>query len=739
MKPRARNAAVYHLVALTLVPIWVAAGSADTTHFAGDIGLLFGPVTDTCAFEFTLWTATAGGAQIGPVIERELRVRGGLYDVELDFGPEALEDGSRYLQVAVGCPAGVAELTTLTRRAFLPDSTSRSDLGLEEMPGNHGAGDRLKAALGTAFTYQGELQQSGSPVTGNGDFQFSLWDAASGGAQIGATVPVDGVAVDNGRFTAQLDFGAAAFDGEARWLEIAVDYPSGTGSFTTLSPRQPVSAAPYALQTRGIFVDDTGEVGIGTTNPQASLHVRDNGSRTLKVRNDASSGGVALQATAAGDTGWATAVDAYTASPGGVGVYAYNEAESGNAYGVAAETASAAGTAVFGHASNGDQFSTGIGVFGRSDGDDLAAGVFGESTAQAGYSYGVHGVARAGEGVRGENLDFGNRGSLGTDSAGVAGQAASASDYAGYFAGGKSYFEGNVGIGTSAPSEKLEVAGDSVFTGNVTIGSSLANSLAVEGDIAVDGNIEVGNGNWVGAGPSSTLLMFDDIGKDLTILGADLGIGPTSPDEMLHIRNSTASGRAFLKVEASHSSDWGETGIRFATPQNRWHLRMDDDANDNLSEGALGLRCNTLGHETMTWTEDGNVGVGTAQPSAELDVVGDLEVSGAYRGSIGPNNGAPFPRPAYDSGWVAIAAGEAITFTHGVGGDIDDHVIDLQCRNIRYYGPSVHNIGMGGLYDWNSEPRGVNFYTLASTSLKVDRWTNDSHCEEVRVRIWVVN
>jgi hypothetical protein len=107
--------------------------------------------------------------------------------------------------------------------------------------------------LGTAFTYQGQLQKAGTPLTGTADFQFTLWDAVSGGTQIGATVSVNGVTVTDGLFTAVLDFGAAAFTGEARWLEIAVRSPAGSGTFRTLSPRQELRPAPYALALPGLW------------------------------------------------------------------------------------------------------------------------------------------------------------------------------------------------------------------------------------------------------------------------------------------------------------------------------------------------------------------------------------------------------------------------------------------------------------------------------------------------------
>ncbi|MBI1882410.1 MAG: hypothetical protein HYR94_29910 [Chloroflexi bacterium] len=105
------------------------------------------------------------------------------------------------------------------------------------------------AVQGTAFTYQGQLKRSGSPHNGACDFRFSLYDAASGGAQVGSTQTINGVNVVNGLFTVLIDFGAAAFTGDARWLQTAVQC-AGDASLTTLTPRQPLTATPYALGLR---------------------------------------------------------------------------------------------------------------------------------------------------------------------------------------------------------------------------------------------------------------------------------------------------------------------------------------------------------------------------------------------------------------------------------------------------------------------------------------------------------
>jgi hypothetical protein len=113
------------------------------------------------------------------------------------------------------------------------------------------------SAAGTSFTYQGELMANGSPANGNYNLRFSLWNAASGGTQIGALILKNSHPVADGKFTVELDWGAEAFQVGSRWLEVRVNS-------TTLSPRQPINATPFATKTRGLFVnEDESFTGVG--------------------------------------------------------------------------------------------------------------------------------------------------------------------------------------------------------------------------------------------------------------------------------------------------------------------------------------------------------------------------------------------------------------------------------------------------------------------------------------------
>lgn len=99
--------------------------------------------------------------------------------------------------------------------------------------------------VGTSFTYQGILAYGTGPASGAFDLRFILYDADVGGSQVGPLVVIEDLAVTEGRVVTTLDFGAV-FTGNALWLEVAVREGASTGGYTTLSPRQPLSAAPYA-------------------------------------------------------------------------------------------------------------------------------------------------------------------------------------------------------------------------------------------------------------------------------------------------------------------------------------------------------------------------------------------------------------------------------------------------------------------------------------------------------------
>ena len=164
------------------------------------------------------------------------------------------------------------------------------------------------------FTYQGLLKNADGPVEGLFDLQFKLYDDLDAGQQVGSAIEIDDVSVVDGSLNLPLDFGAV-FDGGDLFLEISVRPGSETGAFSVLSPRQPITSAPYAVkaleasavpvgtitsemlsdgavtspkiaagavnhlgtpdgaENAAVTVNNQGMVGIGTSNPIAGVHV----------------------------------------------------------------------------------------------------------------------------------------------------------------------------------------------------------------------------------------------------------------------------------------------------------------------------------------------------------------------------------------------------------------------------------------------------------------------------------
>ncbi len=131
-----------------------------------------------------------------------------------------------------------------------------------------------QATIDDTFTYQGRLTDNGVPANGSYNLVFKLYDSPGGSTQIGPAITLTQT-ISEGLFTVGLNFGSNLFNGDARYLEIQVR-PAGTGAYTTLSPRQLLSAAPYALnirpgaRIRGLY---GGGVGAGSTGYTNLFHV----------------------------------------------------------------------------------------------------------------------------------------------------------------------------------------------------------------------------------------------------------------------------------------------------------------------------------------------------------------------------------------------------------------------------------------------------------------------------------
>jgi trimeric autotransporter adhesin len=101
-------------------------------------------------------------------------------------------------------------------------------------------------AQGTAFTYQGRLNDNGSPANGTYDLRFKLFGDPLGNNQIGSAVLTNGVPLTNGLFAVTVDFGAGIFNGSSYWLEVDAR-TNGAVGYVNLNPLQALTPAPYAI------------------------------------------------------------------------------------------------------------------------------------------------------------------------------------------------------------------------------------------------------------------------------------------------------------------------------------------------------------------------------------------------------------------------------------------------------------------------------------------------------------
>lgn len=298
--------------------------------------------------------------------------------------------GSSDIGMARGADRGTAATASTTTMLI----TSTKMLSSPDSPiGGGDGGD-----LGTTFTYQGMLKKDGAPFTGNCDMRFKLYEAQSAVVPITTVTPLPyPVSVNDGLFTTWIDFGDQ-FTGQYRYLEADVSCPvSGSPSWQTLSPRQVLYAAPYALSLRpGATISGTTQQGLIVAATQSDAN--------------------AIEAYApTGANSWGV-----YAVGNGRGVYGYSP----NGIGVVGGSLSGptGGTGVSGSGSTGVRGTgTSTGVSGNG-----ILGVYGNSATSSGY--GVYGHNTAGIGVFGVySVSVG-----GEANAGVVGSSIAGSGVLGY-------------------------------------------------------------------------------------------------------------------------------------------------------------------------------------------------------------------------------------------------------------------------------------------------------------------
>jgi len=617
-------------------------------------------------------------------------------------------------------------------------------------------------AQGTAFTYQGRLQDGSTSANGNYDFQFTLWDALSGGTQQPQAAPVtvtkSNVVVTNGVFTTQLDFGAAAFSGGDRFLETSVRL-SGAASFTLLSPRQPITSTPYAVrsasaasadvatsatnanQLGGVAADqyvvtsdsrlsDSRAPTAGSSNyiqnnispqPGSNFNISGDGrvggtlsSNIVSATTQFNLGSNRVLATgnnsifAGFGTGQSTTSGARN-SFFGVNAGFNNTSGSDNVFlGLVAGFANTSGNAnTFVGAGAGNQNSTGNGnaFFGWDSGQNNT----GSGNSFAGAGAGLNNSTGSSNSFLGNSAGNVNTTGNNNTAVGVFSNFA-ANNLVNATAIGANAFVGqnnslvlgsisgtngasantNVGIGTTAPTQRLHVVGNGLFTGNLTVNGSFSSpilnadtqfNIAGNRVLTIDTAYNTYAGFWAGinnttgaqnsffgnvAGSGNTtgslnsffgaLSGISSNGSQNAFFGSSSGYGNSTGNDNSYFgywtgHNTNGTGNSFMGSLAGGSTTSGNYNSFFGFSAGGSNLTgtsntlVGDNANvgaGNLSNAtAIGSHAFVSANNSLVLgsvngvngaTASTNVAIGTTSPIGRLNVVG----------SAGPTQGIQF-------------------------------------------------------------------------------------------------
>jgi hypothetical protein len=420
-------------------------------------------------------------------------------------------------------------------------------------------------AQGTAFFYQGRLNQSGNPVTGIYDFRFTIYDSLAGPTVVAGPLPQNSVGVTNGLFTTALDFGAGIFTGPGRWLEIAVR-TNGGPVFTNLTPRQPLLPTPYAIHSGTASNVANGSVVKSLNALRDNVTLAAGANVTLATNGNT----LTLSSTGAGGNTniWNVSGTNTYYNSGNVGIG--TATPSARLYVVSPTAAALDNTATF--------FAPAIGP----NASHIHYGTSGDWVLRSASSSGKVVLQDSG---------------------------------------------GNVGIGATAPAEKLDVRGNLILDPG---GSPTLYTAASGGEqnrylnLINSPSFSSASGLKAGGLLVSDSYGFADPGKNDLIVKGSVGIGTASLVSALEIDRQDALRIRGFQPFLTLSDTAGFGLIRKA---NRYLQVVDGDLSFLYRPECNVFPCTQPTESHMTIRFNGNVGIGTTTPQAKLHVIGTVRTS----------------------------------------------------------------------------------------------------------------
>ncbi len=163
----------------------------------------------------------------------------------------------------------------------------------------------LSAAQSSTITYQGQLRENGNPVTDTVNLQFQLFDALSSGSSVAGPIQRLNWPVEDGLFQVELDFGADAFAGGERFLQVVVNG-------APLSPRQRLTSVPFALRAGETVAGAVGSTEIDSSQVQLRITGTCPSGQYVQAINENGSVVCDIDGGASGEAGWSLTGNAGT-------------------------------------------------------------------------------------------------------------------------------------------------------------------------------------------------------------------------------------------------------------------------------------------------------------------------------------------------------------------------------------------------------------------------------------------